>query len=281
MTPQPTTGTPTTGHPQHQRPLAKVLSLGPADVLGAYRAATLDGLKPDPLLTVSKWADANRVLARKSASEPGPWRTDRTPYLREIMDSLTPRNPARRVVVRKAAQIGGTECGNNMLGFIMAVAPGPVMLVQPTVLMAQRNAWQRIQPMIDECRALKGLVGSSYSRTATNTALAKDFPGGLMILTGANSATGLRSMAAKYIFFAEVDAYPADVDGEGDPIDLGLARTQTFARHKIYECSTPLVDGLSNIDIHYEMSDQRRYFVPCPECEYMQELVWKQLSSLH
>ena len=240
-----------------------------------WRAAS-EGLRPDPRITVSEWADKHRMLARKSSAEPGPWRTDRTPYLREIMDCLSPRHPARRIVFRKGSQIGGTECGNNWLGHIMATSPGPIMLVQPTVLMAQRNAWQRIQPMIDECPALQKLVGSAYDRNATNTALAKDFPGGMMVLTGANSATGLRSMAAKFLFLDEVDAYPVDVDGEGDPIDLVRKRLVTFARHKLYECSTPLLEGLSNIDTHYAMTDQRRYYVPCPECKFKQELVWAQ-----
>ncbi len=194
-----------------------------------WRAAS-EGLRPDPHITVSQWADKHRMLARKSSAEPGPWRTDRTPYLREIMDCLSPRHPARRIVFRKGSQIGGTECGNNWLGHIMATSPGPIMLVQPTVLMAQRNAWQRIQPMIDECPALRGLVGSAYDRNATNTALAKEFPGGMMILTGANSATGLRSMAAKFLFLDEVDAYPVDVDGEGDPIDLAVVRSGWMSR---------------------------------------------------
>ena len=207
-----------------------------------WRAAS-EGLRPDSHITVSQWADKHRVLVSKSSSEPGPWRTDRTPYLREIMDCLSPRHPARRIVFRKGSQIGGTECGNNWLGYIMASSPGPVMLVQPTVLMAQRNAWQRIQPMIDGCPALQKLVGSAYDRNATNTALAKDFPGGMMVLTGANSATGLRSMAAKFLFLDEVDAYPVDVDGEGDPIDLAVIRAQTFARYKMYEYSTALVVG--------------------------------------
>jgi hypothetical protein len=39
----------------------------------------------------------------------------------------------------------------------------------------------------------------------------------VLILTGANSAVGLRSMPARYLFLDEVDGYPGDVEGEGDP----------------------------------------------------------------
>ncbi|MDP6833337.1 MAG: phage terminase large subunit family protein, partial [Alphaproteobacteria bacterium] len=68
-----------------------------------YDGAFDHGLRPDPLLTVSEWADVHRRLSGKAASEPGPWRTSRTPYLREIMDCLSPASSVERVVVMKGA----------------------------------------------------------------------------------------------------------------------------------------------------------------------------------
>ena len=87
---------------------------------GAFRA----GLRPEPLLTISQWADRYRVLSQRASSEPGPWRTDRTPYLREIMDCLSPLSPIERVVFMKGSQIGGTECGNNWIGYVIHQARG-------------------------------------------------------------------------------------------------------------------------------------------------------------
>ena len=98
------------------------------------------------------------------------------------------------------------------------------------------------------------------------------------MLTGANSATGLRSMPARYVFLDEVDAYPGDVDGEGDPIALAEARTATFGhRKKLFLVSTPTIKGLSRIEREYEASDQRRFFVPCPHCGAMQWLQFERL----
>ena len=199
-----------------------------------YDEAFRAGLKPDPLLTVSQWADRYRTLSQRASAEPGPWRTDRTPYLREIMDCLSPSSPVERVVFMKGAQIGGTECGNNWIGYVIHQAPGPMMAVQPTVEMAKRNSKQRIDPLIEESHALRELVKDPRSRDSGNTILAKEFPGGVLVMTGANSAVGLRSMAARYLFLDEVDAYPGDVEGEGDPINLALARTRTFARRKVF-----------------------------------------------
>jgi phage terminase large subunit GpA-like protein len=132
----------------------------------------------------------------------------------------------------KGAQIGGTECGNNWIGYVIHQAPGPMMAVQPTVEMAKRNSKQRIDALIEESEVLRALVSDPRSRDSGNTMLAKEFPGGVLVMTGANSAVGLRSMAARYLFLDEVDGYPGDVDGEGDPINVAFARTRTFARRK-------------------------------------------------
>ncbi|OSM04155.1 phage terminase large subunit family protein [Magnetofaba australis] len=236
------------------------------------------GLKPDPLLTVSQWSDKHRILSQRASSEPGKWRTSRTPYLKEIMDCLSPASPVRRVVFMKGAQIGGTEAGNCLIGYVIHQAPGPMMAVSPTVELAKRNSKQRIDPLIEESEALKELVKPARSRDSGNTVLSKEFPGGVLILTGANSAVGLRSMPARYLFLDEVDGYPGDVEGEGDPILLAERRSATFQRRKIFLVSTPNRKGLSRIEREYLASDQRKFHVPCPECGERQPLEFGNLT---
>jgi phage terminase large subunit GpA-like protein len=254
--------------------------LSSADFDGAeeVRRAWLAGLAPDPALTVSEWADRHRILSSRAASEAGPYRTARTPFMRAIMDALSPSSPAQRVVFMKAAQVGATEAGNNWIGFAMHRAPGPFLAVQPTVDLAKRLSQQRIDPLIEESPELRALVMPSRSRDSGNTILGKRFPGGQLILTGANSAVGLRSMPARWVFLDEVDAYPGDLDGEGDPIALAEARTISFGhRSKVFLASTPTIKGLSRIEREYEMSDQQRYHVPCPHCGGMQWLQFERL----
>lgn len=236
-----------------------------------------DGLTPDPLLTVSEWSDRHRMLSSKASAEPGRWRTSRTPYLKDIMDCLSPTSPVERVVFIKAAQLGATEMGSNWIGYVIHHAPGPMMAVWPTVEMAKRNSKQRIDPLIKESAALAELIAPARSRDSGNTILAKEFRGGVLVMTGANSAVGLRSMPVRYLFLDEVDGYPLDVEGEGDAISLAEARTRTFARRKIFIVSTPTISGASAIEREYEASDQRRYFVPCPHCKHPQWLRFEQL----
>ncbi|MFT6220496.1 MAG: phage terminase large subunit GpA-like protein, partial [Rickettsiales bacterium] len=243
-----------------------------------YFKSFCQGLKPDPNFNVSEWADNHRILTSVSSAEPGPWRTDRTPYLKEIMDCLSPSNPAEKVVFMKGAQIGGTECGNNWMGFVIHHAPGPMLVVNPTVETAKRTSKMRIDPAIENCPVLKERVNDPRSRDSGNTMLMKEFPGGVLILTGANSAVGLRSMPIRYLFLDEVDGYPDDAASEGDPVNLAIQRTATFSNKKIFMISTPTIKHYSRIETAFLEGDQRYYFVPCPDCGELQILKWKNIK---
>jgi len=247
---------------------------GAEDLARAWRS----GLSPDPNFTVSNWADLHRILSPRGANEAGQWRTSRTPYLQEIMDALSPSHPAQRIVFMKGSQLGATESGGNWIGFVIHHAPGPMLAVQPSVELAKRFSQQRIDPLIEESPTLRDRIAPARSRDSGNTVLSKEFPGGILVMTGANSAVGLRSMPVRYLFLDEVDAYPASADNEGDPVALAEARTRTFSwRRKIFLASTPTIKGISRIEREYDASDQRRYFVPCPHCGTYQFLKFQRL----
>jgi phage terminase large subunit GpA-like protein len=231
-------------------------------------------MRPPAAITVSQWADGHRILSGKASSEPGPWRTDRTPYLRQIMDDLSARSSVQEVVVMFAAQLGKSESGMNWLGYIIDNEPGPVMVVQPTTDMAKRFSRQRIAPMLEETPALRRKVRENRSRDDANTTLMKDFAGGVLVVSGANSAASLRSMPVRYLFLDEIDAYPLDVDGEGDPVALAEKRTSTFARRKVLKVSTPTTKDFSRIESAYLATNACRFWVPCPHCGEYQVLEW-------
>ncbi len=236
------------------------------DGAAVFAEAFARGLRvPDPV-PIDAWADQHRFLPRDASSEPGRWRTVRTPYLREPMQVLSTQHPCRRVVMIFGTQLGKTETGNNFVGSVIHQTPGPMMVVQPTVDLGKRWVQQRLNPMIEHTPALRELIAPARSRDGGNTASMKQFPGGVMVITGANSAAGLRSMPVRFLFMDEIDAYPQDVDGEGDPIDLAERRTSTFPRRKILLTSTPTIEGESAIWDEWQRSDQREYEVPCPEC---------------
>ena len=141
-------------------------------------------LKPPPELTLSQWADRYRMLSAESSAEPGRWHTDKAPYQREIMDAIGDAH-IRRVVIMCAAQLGKTELLLNILGYFMAYAPAPILVMQPTLDMGQTFSKDRLAPMIRDTPVLRGLVDVK-SRYAGNTILKKNFPGGHITIVGAN-----------------------------------------------------------------------------------------------
>ena len=251
--------------------------LGMLDGAALAGEAIADGIKPPPRLSVTEWADAHRRLPTKGAGEPGPWRTSRVPYSAEIMDCLSADHPAKRVVFMKSVQSAGTEMGNNWVGWFIDTQKAPMMIVQPTLDMAERWSKQRLASMIDDCPSLRSKIAPSRARDSGNTTLLKEWAGGVMVISGANSGASLRSMPARYVFLDEVDAYPQELEGEGDPIKLAEARTTTFPRRKVFLVSTPTIESLSRINKEWLASDMRRYHVPCPHCGHEQALAWDNL----
>ena len=249
------------------------------DVRTIFRESFWAGLRPDPIMTVSQWADAKRVLSSKGSAEPGPYRTDRVPFAREIMDSLSVTDPTGIVVWMKAAQIGASECGFNWLGYVIDNVPGPMLIVQPTTEMSDRNVRQKIDPMFETCPALAAKVPAKRSRDGGNNLKNKEFPNGFVIFGSANSSASLRSSSVRYLMLDEVDEYEIDLGEQGDPIGLAKARTRSFgSKKKIYIPSTPTVEGKSRIAHLFERSDQRFYYVPCPHCAEKQILQFENLK---
>lgn len=247
------------------------------DPLVQIRQAYAAGIRPDTQQTVSEWADRHRKLPKKSSAEPGLWRTDRTPFLRDIMDCFSTTSTVEEIVFMKASQIGGTEVILNALGYIIDHAPAPTILVQPTVELSKRFSRQRVDPLVTDTPRLARKVAEGKSRDSSNTMLSKEFAGGMLIITGANSAVGLRSMPAQYALLDEIDAYPGDVDEEGSPIALVEVRQRNFSRRKRLKVSSPTIEGRSAIEDAYLASDQRRFYVPCPHCGEMQPLEFARL----
>jgi len=240
-----------------------------------YYEAFYGGLRPDPDLTVTEWSDEYRMLPKKSSSEPGKYRSSRTPYLREVMDSLSNNSGISEIVVMKATQLGFTECGNNWFGYIADASPGPMLMVFPTSELAKDHSKQKLQPTIMETPRLKSKVREHRTRDSGNTIQTKEFPGGILFLSGSNSSAFFRSKSIRYLFLDDLDGFEADIAGEGDPADLARRRTDSYgARKKIFEVSTPTIKGLSRIERSFLESDQRYYHVPCPHCGTYQKLEW-------
>lgn len=248
--------------------------------MGLVTKFFLQGFKPKPILTVSEWADRHRFLTTETSSVAGQWRTSFTPYLKEPMDTCSSPD-YKHVVLMFASQLGKSEALNNVSGFYIDQEPSPQMIVQPTLTTAKEYSQIRISPMI---KASPSLAEKVIEDTEENkkkggkdkpSMFYKPFPSGYLVLSGANSAASLASKPIRILLRDEIDRFPDNIAGEGSPLELSEQRTRTFFNKKIVDSSTPLVSGESKIEVLYEKSDKRNYFVPCPHCNHMQTLDFK------
>ena len=228
-------------------------------------------LRPVERVTVSRWAEANRVLP-DSNSIPGPWRNSVTPYLVEIMDAFSDEM-VEEIIFVKPTQVGGTSAMENMLASAIAQDPAPAMCVYPSDDLAERTVESKLDPMIKSCKAL-----AAKYRVNDSKKLALKFADMTVWLTGANSPADLASTNIRYLFMDEVDKFPGASKKEADPVSLAKERTKTFFNRKIFMASTPTLKT-GHIWKAKEAADvEKHYFVPCPHCGAFIELKFAQIK---
>ena len=233
---------------------------------------------PPPKLTVSEWADKYRRLSREASAEHGRWRTSRAEYQREMMDACCGLQ-YEMVVILAGAQVGKTELLGNVIGYHIDIDPCPMMAVQPT-LKPMGEAWSkdRLAPLLRDTPRLRRITGNPLSRDTGQTIAHKKFPGGHITVSGSNSPSSLASRPIRLLLLDEVDRYPPSAGAEGDPVNLAVKRADTFWNKLIIMTSTPHIEGMSRIKHEFLLTDQRYFFVPCPDCGHKQTLVWPQVQ---
>lgn len=231
---------------------------------------------PPPDLKISDWADANRIISSEASAEPGHWRTDRAYYQRAMMDAISEVS-CERVVMMTAAQIGKTEIILNTVGYYVDKEPSPILILNPTIEMAETFSKDRLAPMIRDTPCLTGKIADPKSRNSGNTLTHKSFIGGHITMAGANSPASLASRPIRILLCDEVDRYPVSAGSEGDPLSLAMKRTQNFWNRKIIWVSTPTLKGSSRIEKAFELSTQEEFFIPCPKCGEYVAYEWSQI----
>lgn len=243
--------------------------------MGDFIKAFLKGFRPRSRLSGSQWADMRRYVAPGTSPEPGEWRTERVPYLREPMDSMTDKK-TEYVVMCCSSQLGKSEALLNAMGYFIDQEPAPILMLQPTLEAAENFSKERIDPTFRYSPALKdkfeeGQDGRGTSRKSSTTIRMKHFQGGYLAMVGANSPAGLASRPIRVLLCDEIDRY--GTTKEGDPLKLAIQRTTNFHNRKVILVSTPTLKDASPIWSWYERSDKREFYVSCPHCRH--EYVWK------
>lgn len=238
-----------------------------------------DGIRPPPQLSIVQWCEANLELDSRLSRIPGPYRLVNSPYAAEILETLSDDSPVEKVAVMKGGQIGLTLMAHAWVGYSIVNDPSNFLLVMPTVDDAKDTSKTKIAPLIECSPSLRERVKPARERDSGNTLLLKEYPGGSLMLAGANSSSKLSSRSGRRLLLDEVDRFPYALKNEGDPVQLSERFTTTFPRRKHLYISTPTTTGHSRIAKLFAEGDRSRFFVPCPHCGELQVLVFRDKNS--
>jgi phage terminase large subunit GpA-like protein len=242
--------------------------------MGKIMSASLQAVQPIEIEDLDDWSDKYRELPTETSAEHGQWSTDRFPFLRRIMKCLSPSSIAKEIVSIKGSQLGFTEICLCWILYISKMNPGPSMYVQKTGDAAQDFSKQKLKPSIEICPAVADTLGDDKAKSLSNTWDNKGFPGGYVVLGGANSGPFLRSKSIRDAMLDEEDSYDANIDSEGSPVGMVRKRQQTFEDRKMYRLSTPKIKETSTIEPAYLRGSQEKYYLPCPRCGALFVLTW-------
>ena len=262
-------------------PKSSVLATNPADwqdaraeLIALGRAA----LQVMPRLSLTEIAEQHRMFPGETSNIQGRYSRNLTPYTEEILERLHPDDPCQVLVYEAAAQAGAktTIAENWALAVMGGYYPARMLWVLDTNENVEDFAKDNLDTMIDACPILRERVRDSVRTRKGESITGKWFSGGRLRLAGAMSPRKLARMAAKYIVGDEIDRWAQSPGYEGHGTDLLPGRQTTFGPdRKAYFCSTPTIEGLSEIHSWFLRGDQRYYHVPCPHCGEMQKLVWR------
>lgn len=239
----------------------------------AMRDAFARGFEPDPNLPTDQWADEFMFIAKESgASEPGKYKTSRTPHARMPMQCLSASHPCKRVVLKGASQMLKTQVALNFLGETVHQRPKNFLWVVPTGKLHKRAA-ERIDKTIAAVPVMRERFAKPASRVSTNNNDIKSYPGGGLYIASAGAAANLSELSVTYVVYDEVDRSKENIGGEGDPKELVETRQTSHEKdRKSYYPSSPTIEGESPIDTLYQSGTRREALAECVHCGHAQVL---------
>ena len=224
-----------------------------------------DRLAPPLDLDPCDWCEANIILTRSSAAQ-GFIRFSKTPYLREIVRTVT--QSLDRVTLCWSSQIGKSQALTCICAFVIATRPVPILLALSTKEMAEEFSQEKLDPVIRNCDALNKLL---LSGREDDTTLRKRFQNCTLIIQGGQSKRAAKSRSVGLLQIDETETMPPAVYANF------LQRTKAFPGAKIYEASTPDMEE-GPIWVAFNQGTCERFHLRMPCCQEFLPLEWEHLK---
>lgn len=245
-------------------------------VMNEIRQKIRAEIKPRERISVNDYAEKFTQLPKEGALT-GPWRS--FPYMIDILN--TPNNSmVREMTLVSSAQIAKTQMALRILGYIIEYMPVPIMVLLPTIDIAEKFSKTKFWPFVESTPSLRRKFGPGSSRESRDTILYKEFDGGFILFAGANSPNNLAMHSVGVVLSDDIDRIPPSAGEEGDPVDLAENRTESYrkVRYLHVRMTTPTIKGTSRGEKLLNKSSFNKRWVPCPACGEYQVLLFKNLE---
>lgn len=214
------------------------------------------------------------------SAEPGKFRVNRAPWVRDICDAVA--NPLyTEVITVQGSQTSKTETLLNTIGWQMDYRRKPALYFAPT----EDNAKAISERMLKMFLAVPSLCDGLPRKNATKPSVQYHIYGIRCGLGWGGSKTQVASHPAELTVFDELDR-TADIPGEGSPWQLVKARNTTYPGGCQIGASSPtlgLIEDYKHPEtglIHWRYSEKvvslswqlwqegtrAEFMLPCPEC---------------
>ena len=230
----------------------------------ALRAVGLDVLRVSDTGDVVTWCEDN-VLAIPDSPMPGPYRSDRTPWVAEAL-RIWSDPEVRLVTVLASIQSGKTLLARLATCHIAGRAPGPTLILQDTDANSRDFHLTSLRPLWDNCPPVKAKMIPEFERSSTI-----QFQDMTCWVLGAWNEKNLQRRAIRYLIGDEIWQWPRDALAEAS------ARVTAFGwMGKRLFLSQGGIEG-DSFDVMHRSTDQRDWHFACPTCNHLQPWIWEQV----
>ncbi len=247
-------------------------------------------LRPPERMTVSESSE-KYVQLNNPGSYIGPYRVSQAPYMQEPMNVLVSRQFTSCAFVGPAQSSKTESLILSWIAYSVKVDPMDMIVYNPTQSAARDFSSRRV----DRMHRNSPEIGSVLLKNRdSDNKYDKHYRTGMILNLSWPTVTEFAGRPVGRIALTDYDRMPDDIDGDGNPFDLGSKRTTTFGSFAMTLAESspsrpiennkwikntpheaPPCKGILGL---YNRGDRRRFYWPCPHCDSYFEGRWTMIK---
>ena len=221
-----------------------------------------------------EWSESNIYLAEGDQLQGKlKWR----PQQRGVVEALDTKG-IKQVTLKVHAQWGKSQLLGARKLYIACVTRDPALFVMPSAKVLNVYLKDKVYPNVRNSPAIKDAVLLNKEGNIPREGL--EYKGGYIPFGTARAIGSMQNHPARIVIADELDRFVGKTDAS-NPLDLLRQRMRNFKDGCLYVSSTPGDAMTSLIEREYAASDQREYYMPCPECDSPTRFLWENVRRVN